>query len=147
MARRKFEVGKEPHVAEIGDDVELKFVPELVTSELIEPLKALQQAQKRILGQNPEQIDVELTQENVVAMRDLLGALMLPDSAEAFASMTLPDRIVVQLVQWVMEVYGERPTGPSSGSPKSPSSNGSASTETSPDKEPQTLSTGASPAS
>lgn len=150
MSRKTFEIATEPHEAVVGDYV-FKFPPELASKDMLGPYKDLMAA----YGSNPENLDpskatatpadIERTATVMEAVLQVIRTLLLPESRELFDSVTLPDRVVGDIFRWIMETYGQRPTGPSSDSSQSPSNNGAASTESSEPKEPQTLSTGASP--
>ncbi|MDP4501076.1 hypothetical protein [Nonomuraea turcica] len=133
MARKSFQLQTEPHVAEIGD-TELLLRPEVMGDEFLDMLEELQ-ATYRDLGVdlgNVATLNAEQLKPAVAAVRRFLAEFMLPESAELFAGMRLPDRILVQLLEWVIEIYGggSRPTGSSSGSATPsppPGSRGSAS--------------------
>lgn len=121
MATRTFQLRTEPHVAEIGDDIKLLFQPEVVSDEFLDKFEVLQVA-KRDLG-NLEDLDADQLRTALVATREFLAGLMLPESAREFVGMRLPDRVLVELLEWVLELYGggNRPTGSSNGSaPASP---------------------------
>jgi hypothetical protein len=115
-------VRTEPHVAELGD-VEVLFQPEVDGSDLLEQYAILRERQKE-LGVDVDAADI--TPEDVEAAKKARQALadfvmwpMLPESRETFASRTWPDRVLVQLMHWLMgeEVYGAgRPTGSPTGS-------------------------------
>lgn len=123
MARKSFALRTEPHVAEIGD-VELLFRPEVMGDEFLDGYVRLREAQKRV---DSEGSDLEALREVSRVMREFLAGLMLPESAATFAGMRLPDRVLVELLEWTAELYGggsggDRPTGSSGGSaPRSPS--------------------------
>ncbi|MEU8102898.1 hypothetical protein AB0C18_04130 [Nonomuraea muscovyensis] len=48
MARRIFQLNTVPHVAEIGDDVELLFKPEVMGDEYLDGWERLQETYRRI---------------------------------------------------------------------------------------------------
>lgn len=122
MARKQFQLRTEPHAAVVGD-VELLFHPEVMGDEWLDAYEELQAAQKNVDTKDPDPASLRAATQ---AMRDFLARRMLPESAETFAGMRLPDRILVELVEWVAELYGggsggDRPTGSSGGSvPASP---------------------------
>lgn len=39
-------------------------------------------------------------------LRDFIESMMLPESAEVFAGLELPDRILVEMTEWASELYG-----------------------------------------
>lgn len=121
MAVRQFSIRTEPHVAQIGD-IELKLVPEMVGSSFLDGYEKLREAQK---GASGDEADAASVRRVTAALREFLSSMMLPESAEAFAQMELPDRILIELIEWSAELYGggaggtggkTRPTTPSSGS-------------------------------
>lgn len=125
MAKKQFTLNTSPHEAEIGD-VTLRFVPEVMGDEFLDHYTQLQETTKRldIDLSDMTQVDVSQVRETKAALRQFLANLMLPDSSAEFAAMTLPDRVLVELLEWVVELYGggTRPSGLSSGSaPASPS--------------------------
>lgn len=117
MARKSFALRSQPHVAEIGD-VELLFRPEVMGDEYLDAFQGIQDARAR-LGDlaDPLNVDLNRVRELNQAARDFLSGLMLPESAEQFAEMPLPDRVLGELVEWAVELYGgERPPTSSTGS-------------------------------
>lgn len=114
--RRKFELNTEPHVAEVGEH-EFKFKPEVYSDEYLD---AWANMQAMLAGLNREDKDPTAIKERAVtsttAIKEFVAALMLPESAELFATIKLPDRVLLEIERWVLEVYGLRPTGSSSGS-------------------------------
>lgn len=116
MASRNFEINTEPHVANIGPD-QLLFRPEVIGVEFAAGYDKLVKAQERVNAGKAQKatsskpgkaqnIDTATLVELNDAMRDFLSGLMVPDSATKFATMQLPDRILVQLLQWTAELYG-----------------------------------------
>lgn len=121
--RKTFALNTEPHVAEIGD-VELQFRPEVMGDDFLDAYEAMQERNK-LAGvdlNDPSGMTADQLRETTAAARTFLSDLMMPESAQAFAEMPLPDRIVVALLEWTMEVYGgnggQRPPTSSSGSSK-----------------------------
>jgi hypothetical protein len=153
VARQRFALNSEPHVAEIGDDITLEFQPEVMGDEFLDAFESLQEMFTG-LGIDPNNIaatDADKVRQAVTGVRLFLAGLMLPDSARQFArwevhhggevvavygtpdeargraaeldgaqvvdaGLRLPDRILIQLMEWVVEVYGQRPPTSSSGS-------------------------------
>lgn len=116
--RQVFSLNSEPHIAEIGD-TELVFQPEADSDQFVDAWAAMQKAKESLEGQQqtPESI-----RKGTKEARKFITTFMDQDSAKEFAKMKLPDRILVQLVKWITEIYGNngggqtRPTGSSNGS-------------------------------
>lgn len=124
MAVRRFDINTEPHVAEIGD-TELRFVPELAGEEMLsawaELAGGLDVSQIDTAKQTPSEIAAS-AKKSTGLLRTFISSMMYDDeSREAFAKLTLPDRVLIDLQHWLLEVYGLRPTGSSSGSSERPS--------------------------
>jgi hypothetical protein len=118
MTTKKFAINQEPHKAEIGEHT-LLFQPEAVGAAFVQAYAGLREAQKQVKAAGDE-IDPDLLLAVNAEMRAFLAGFMLPESAKVFDEMLLPDRVLVQLLEWVAELYGggvqERPTTQSSGS-------------------------------
>ena len=125
--RRSFSLNTVPHEAEIGDVV-LQFEPEVLGSKFLDQYALIKDAQKAAAAAGEG--DPSALREVTGALREFLSAFMLPDSREVFAGMVLPDRVYVQLLEFLAEAYGmgagetPRPTGSSSGSAKQPPNRG-----------------------
>lgn len=120
MAKKTFTLNTEPHIAEIGD-VQLAFQPEVMGDEFLDAYEALREAQSALGVDMDDLSAVESSQLRQVsaALKTFLARLMLPGSAEMFTEMRLPDRVLIELMEWSVELYGSggnRPTGRSSGS-------------------------------
>lgn len=104
MATRQFAINQEPHTAVVGDTV-LSFFPEVIGAEFMQSYSGLRDVQKRVTdaGDDVDVADLLAVSE---AMRSFLAGLMLPESVKAFDKMRFPDRILVQLLEWVAELYG-----------------------------------------
>ncbi|MFF2964221.1 hypothetical protein ACFVT1_36260 [Streptomyces sp. NPDC057963] len=122
MARKSFALRTESHVAEIGDDIELEFQPEVMGDEFLDAYEALQDTYTELgvdpsnaAGMTPAQL-----RTTTDAVRAFLAGLMLPESAAQFDTMRLPHRVIVALLEWTMEIYGgnggQRPPTSSNGS-------------------------------
>lgn len=118
MATKNFAINTEPHVAKIGD-VEISFQPEVVGAEFAQAYAGLREAQKQIKAAGDDVSPEALIAVNT-EMRAFVTGFMLPESVKVFNEMRIPDRVLVQLLEWVAELYGggveERPTSQSSGS-------------------------------
>lgn len=120
MARKSFALNTVPHVAEIGD-VELLFRPEVMGDEFLDAYEAMREKHKLagVTGE-PSDMTADQLRETTRAVRKFVADLMFPESAEQFAEMPLPDRIVVGLLEWTLEIYGgnggQRPPTSSSAS-------------------------------
>lgn len=104
MATKTFAYNTEPHIAEIGPHL-LEFTPEVDGASFAASVDAMQ-----------GRMGSERSQEVVAALREFISGLLLPDSREEFAAVALPTRVLLELLEWVTELYGKRPTGPSSAS-------------------------------
>ncbi|MCY0957749.1 hypothetical protein [Streptomyces sp. H27-H5] len=130
MARKSFALNTEPHVAEIGAE-ELEFLPEVESDLFLDAYEELQAVYReaKIDTSDLTSIDAAQLRQVTGSLRVFLTKFMLPASAEAFAGMRLPDRILMDLMEFVTEVYGRRPSTLSSDSPtpsRSPGSRGTA---------------------
>lgn len=122
--RKTFKLNTVPHEAEIGDTI-LLFAPEVLGDEFIEGYARLREVQQRASGDE----SVESVREVTQGLKEFLAGFMLPESRDTFAAMKLPTRVLVELAEWVAELYGGgaggagkgnegRPTGRSGGSPQ-----------------------------
>ncbi|NEA39282.1 hypothetical protein [Streptomyces sp. SID11385] len=102
MATKTFALRTEPHVAEIGDE-ELAFHPEIDGDDYLDAYQEILDA-RRAAGD--DDMDAAQARDVTVATRAFLAKLMLPESAERFASMRLPMRIMLELMEWVGDLYG-----------------------------------------
>jgi hypothetical protein len=119
VAAKTFAINTKPHEAVIGVTT-LYFVPEMVGGDFTGAYLELAEVQKKISAKGEEAglADFAAISE---AMRDFLSKLMTSESAKVFATLALPDRILVQLIEWTAELFGgssgkDVPTGPSSSS-------------------------------
>ncbi|MEU1852943.1 hypothetical protein ABZ499_27670 [Streptomyces sp. NPDC019990] len=156
MASRDFAVRTENHVANLTGLGELHFVPEVFGDEFLDGYHRVQEAQRAIGGEEDlTKMDPATLRQIYGSMREFLGSLMTPESAERWLrfevikagklvdhyrsrrdaearaeelggtarvedkSMRVPDRVLLELLEWTTELYGggnDRPTTPSSGS-------------------------------
>ncbi|WP_225846888.1 hypothetical protein [Streptomyces sp. HPF1205] len=143
MATKRFSLHTEPHVAEIGDELAFEFRPEVDGDEFLDAYDALKERYSglQLAGGDLGSIETSDLREAIGAVRAFLGSLMLPGSVARFESTPLPNRIVMQLLEWAMEIYGgndgQRPptsspasatTSPRAGTPGTGSSRSRAST-------------------
>lgn len=113
MAEKSFSINTEPHVANIGNH-RLEFLPEVVGTDFAEGYATLVEVQQKVKTTKAsstkhakaEGMDPKTLRELHDGMRAFLSGLMMPDSQELFATLRLPDRILVQLLEWVAELYG-----------------------------------------
>jgi hypothetical protein len=118
MTTKKFSINTEPHRAEVGDETYL-FQPEIEGDELLDAWAALRdRVPDRGEGTDGLTADEmrERTRESRLALKEFVGSFMLDESRDAFIGAKLPDRVVLEMQQWMLETYGFRPTGPSSDS-------------------------------
>ncbi|MEV5677075.1 hypothetical protein [Streptomyces sp. NPDC052179] len=154
MATKSFAINRTPHVAEIGEELELRFQPEVMGDEFMDAYQQLRTAQQQSGVDLDDLTGVDGTDLRRVtrAVRVFLGGLMLPDSAELMLrldvevdgavvesfqdldaalarageleggrvvdGLRLPERVLMELVNWVIELYsgGQRPPTSSTGS-------------------------------
>lgn len=117
--RQRFSINTEPHVAEIGDD-EYHFKPEVYTDELLDAwaeLRALEAAQAAGATKDDDpKVIAERIRKSGAALKDFLAEMLMEDSVEKFKGTKFPDRVTVELMRWILGVYGLRPTTSSNGS-------------------------------
>jgi hypothetical protein len=109
MATKKFSLHTEPHVAEIGDDLTFAFRPEVDGDAFLDAYDSLRERYSGLhLGGGADLDGVQTSdlREAIGAVRTFLAELMLPESAARFETAKLPNRIIMQLLEWVMEIYG-----------------------------------------
>lgn len=120
MATKKFSLHTEPHVAEIGDDLAFAFHPEVDGDAFLDAYDQLKDRYSGLQldgGAGLDGVQTSDLREAISAVRAFLSELMLPEAAARFATTKLPNRIVLQLLEWVMEIYGGgRPPTSSGGS-------------------------------
>lgn len=113
MATRTFNINTEPHQAVIGDTT-LLFQPEAVGSDFVGAYTKLRDVQARLTGSKPsstkhakaEDISPESLRDVSDAMRGFVRGFLMTESHEDFDGMRLPDRILLQLVEYAAELYG-----------------------------------------
>lgn len=116
MASKTFALRTDPHEAVVGPHTFL-FPPEMDSGEFLEAYAGLKETQKAVggTGKKADGMDVEKAKAASQGLRVFLARLMLPESAEAFATVKLPDRVLIDMLHWAVELYGggakERPTG------------------------------------
>lgn len=104
MASKSFTINTEPHTAVIGDTT-LSFFPEVSGAAFAGSYADLREAQKAITAAGDNVGSVELVAVSE-AMREFLSSFMLDESAKVFDAMTLPERILIQLIEFISELYG-----------------------------------------
>lgn len=152
MTTQSFALNEDPHQAEVGSHTFL-FKPEVYSDELLDAWAALRAItlQADAPGDDAAKI-AERTKAVNAATKSFIAELMLDDDAvdaftddadpavpgaagaTVFLATKLPDRVLLEMQRWILGVYGLRPTGPSSDSSTSSSTEplGDASTGTSP---------------
>lgn len=119
VATKKFSLHTEPHVAEIGDELAFEFQPEVDGDAFLDSYDRLKEryAGLQLGGSDLDSIQTRDLREAISAVRAFLASLMLPASAARFEGTKLPNRIIMQLLEWAMEIYGGgRPPTSSGGS-------------------------------
>lgn len=104
MASKSFAINTEPHVATVGPHV-FEFEPEAIGAQFAQAHSELVAAQTRVseAGDNASVDDILAVN---AAIRAFLTNFMLPSSRDRFKTIQLPDRVLVQLLEWLAEVYG-----------------------------------------
>lgn len=113
MASRTFTIRTEPHEAHVGPKT-LLFVPEADGAEFVAAYDQLTEMQKRLVGRKatsnkaakPADTSPEALKEVNAAMRSFIDRFLLDDSKPDFAEMKIPDRVLVQIIEFLAEVYG-----------------------------------------
>lgn len=117
MVAKSFHLNTEPHVATVGT-VDLLFEAEVIGAEFASAYAALREVQAKLPERSAKATstkhakkDGELPEPAVLAeiseaMREFIGRFLLPASREDFAGLRLPDRVLVELMEWVAELYG-----------------------------------------
>jgi hypothetical protein len=86
VARKQFTLNRTPHIAELGDDMELHFVPEVMGDEFLEGFVRLQQAYRSLgQGRSDEEMDAGQIRALVKDLRDFLHQLLVPESQQVFS--------------------------------------------------------------
>lgn len=125
---RVFEIRTEPHRAVIGQNT-LLFQPEADGAEFVSAYGKLQQKQEEAASlEKPRKAsstkhaksplsETELSTVAVLeaAMRDFLAEFLLPDSRDVFKGLKLPQRVLIELIEWVAELYGGGSGNPDAG--------------------------------
>lgn len=129
MAERTFEIRTEPHVARLGEAV-LFFQPEVDGAEFMSAYVKLQDVQqaasdmltprKATATKHAKQVDPAAIAMLDEALREFLSALLIPASREIFAGTKIPQRVLVDIVEWCTELYGGGSGNPVDGSGPSP---------------------------
>lgn len=136
---KDFEEREEPHYFRVGTE-QFSAVPSLGIATMARLGKMQVQLTSLGAGQNTN------VEQVIVMMITIFDELLLEDSAERFRTrLTSKDRpmsftTVVNIINWLLECYGLRPTLPSSSSSSSPAA--STSTSSTPGQQVMPLETG-----
>lgn len=133
MAKKTFALNTDPHVATVGD-TDLLFKPEVMGDEFMDYYGALKEtyAELGIDESDMSDLSTEQLKKSEAAVRTFVSSTMLEESVKIFSTMRLPTRVLLQLLDWVMEVYGDgRPPTSPSGSSKASAPPGTPSMATS----------------
>lgn len=117
MTERVFEIRTEPHRAVVGDTT-LLLVPETSGGDFLAGYAKLREVQAKVNrktggvkasstkhAKEAEQ-DLEALAELSNTMRMFVARFLLPESVPVFENMRLPDRILLQLIEFAAELYG-----------------------------------------
>ncbi len=104
MAARSFSINTTPHEAVIGD-TKLLLLPEVLGAEFADAYSLLKEAQQAVkdAGDNVGGDELRAINEG---MREFINGFLLEESKADFESLKLPDRVLVQLLEYVAELYG-----------------------------------------
>lgn len=117
MSTRSFAINTEPHVAKVGES-DLHFQPEVIGAEFAEAYDAIRTVQLKVKAAQgnkassskhakDDDVDSSVLAELSLAMRSFVGKFLVDDhERETFSGMRIPDRVLVQLMEWVAELYG-----------------------------------------
>ncbi|AKA61742.1 hypothetical protein SEA_MAIH_4 [Streptomyces phage Maih] len=116
MSTKTFEIRTEPHEAVIGPHT-LLLEPEVIGAEFAQAYAAIREVQGKVKAAQASKgsstkhakadgLDADVLTELSEAMRAFVRRFMLPDSQAVFDGIRLPDRILVQLMEYVAELYG-----------------------------------------
>lgn len=104
MASVKFDLNTEPHEVEVGPHTFL-FEPEVIGAVFASAYSGLKAAQKAVTDAGDNVGEAELLGVHD-SMREFLRRFMLEDSRPAFDAAMLPDRVLVQMLEWAAGQYG-----------------------------------------
>lgn len=119
MATRTFMINVTPHEAVVGD-VTLLFIPETEGAAFADAYASLRTAQEGIKAAG-DSIGADELRAVSAGMRAFVSNFLLPESVPDFESLRLPERVLVQLLEYVAELYGggagtkANPTGAAGG--------------------------------
>lgn len=116
MASKVFEIRTKPHEAVFGDTT-VFFEPEVIGAEFAAAYDKLREAQKRAKAAEggkasstkhakEADVDAETLVSLSTAMREFVGSFVTTESVADFSGLRLPDRILLEMVNWVAELYG-----------------------------------------
>lgn len=118
MAERSFEIRTEPHKAHIGTTT-LLLVPEANGADFVGEYAKLRAAQVKVSGAkalsnkqarngNPkfEEVSAEALTDLNRTMRDFVSKFLMDESKPVFAALVVPDRVMLQLIEFAAELYG-----------------------------------------
>jgi cobalamin-dependent methionine synthase I len=116
MASKTFALRVEPHEAIVGDTI-LLLEPEVIGADFAEAYDALREVQQKVKSAEGNKasstktakastVDAKMLTELSAAMRSFVRRFLLEESRPVFDDMRLPDRVLVDLMQYVAELYG-----------------------------------------
>lgn len=117
MAERVFTIRTEPHRAVIGETT-LFLVPEANSGDFLDSYNQMRTAQEVLHRKTngskssstkhakASEVDTEALAQVNRSMRDFVTRFLLPDSVPVFQNMTLPDRVLLELIEFAAELYG-----------------------------------------
>lgn len=113
MARKSFHVNTEPHEVEILGKV-LFFQPEVIGAEFASAYKKVAKVAHMDLDQL--MADPDMLTEMEEGIRGFLSTMMLPESRAVFEDIQLSLRVLTEMLEWAVELYGGGPGNDDGGS-------------------------------
>lgn len=108
MAEKSFAINDEPHVAKLGS-VEFLFKPEVIGADFADAYAILREAQAEIAAASKaggESMSGETLKKMNESMRSFIRSFLMDESKKAFDTTAIPDRVLIQLMNWTAELYG-----------------------------------------
>lgn len=113
MTERTFSIRTEPIPFRVGD-TRLFLVPEADGADFVEAYEELRTAQARLTGRKAtsskpgkaEDVSAQSLRQVSTALRAFVDRFLTEDSKAVFADLKVPDRILVEITEYLAEVFG-----------------------------------------
>jgi hypothetical protein len=115
---KTFVINTSPHEAAVGGDV-LLFKPEVTGAEFLRAYDKLRTVQKKVMSSEggkasstkhakaDENVSTEVLIELNGVMIEFITFFLHDDhSRQVFGGLSLPDRVLGQMIEWIAELYG-----------------------------------------